>query len=135
MKYSLQAPSSAASLISAKEAALPAASEVLPTRGISRGPGVKIVSPGLDTPVISPFEFKVLFEARGDAKIDLNSVKVIYMKSPFVDLTPRLKKSISIEGIDFTKAEVPPGAHLIRVSVKDTDGRETNTIFTLAVTK
>jgi hypothetical protein len=55
------------------------------------------------------------------------------MKSPFVDLTPRLKNSISASGIDFSKADVPAGSHTIRVTAKDTDGRETNTVFTLVV--
>ena len=125
----------AAPLISVKEAALPAASGTLATRGISRGPAVKLNSPEADTPVMSPFDFKVAFEARGDAKIDPTSVKVIYMKSPFIDLTPRLKSAISTNGIDFAKADVPPGTHAIRVSVKDTDGRETNSVLTLVVNK
>jgi len=125
----------AAPLISAKEAALPAASGTLATRGISRGPAVKLSSPEADTPVMSPFDFKVAFEARGDAKIDPASVKVIYMKSPFVDLTPRLKSVISTNGIDLARADVPPGTHTIRISVKDTDGRETNSVLTLVVNK
>lgn len=126
---------SAAPLISAKEAALPAASGALATRGISRGPSVKLISPEADTPVNSPFDFKVNFEARGEGKIDPASVKVVYMKSPFVDLTPRLKNAISASGIDFAKADVPPGSHTIRVTVKDADGRETNSVFTLLVSK
>ena len=125
----------AAQLISAKEAALPSASGTLATRGISRGPSVKLVSPEADTPVSSPIDFKVHFEARGEGKIDPNSVKVVYMKSPFVDLTPRLKGAISPQGIDFAKADVPPGSHTIRVTVKDADGRETNSVFTLNVAK
>jgi hypothetical protein len=126
---------SAAPLISAKEAALPAASGALATRGISRGPSVKMISPEADTSVSSPIDFKVNFEARGEGKIDPDSVKVVYMKSPFVDLTPRLKGAISAQGINFTKADVPPGLHTIRVTVKDNDGRETNSVFTLNVTK
>ena len=70
----------AASLISAKEAALPPASGALATRGISRGPVVKLASPEADTPVMAPFDFKVNFEPRGDTKIDPSSVKVVYMK-------------------------------------------------------
>lgn len=124
-----------APLISAQEAALPAASGSLSTRGISRGPGVKLASPEADTPTAAPFDFKVNFEARGDAKIDPNSVKVTYMKSPPVDLTPRLKKSISASGIDLAKADVPPGTHTIRVSVKDSEGRETNSMVNLVVGK
>jgi len=125
----------AASLISAKEAALPPAAGALATRGISRGPAIKLASPAADTPVMAPFDFKVDFEARGDAKIDPSSVKVVYMKSPFVDLTPRLKSAISANGIDFAKADVPPGTHTIRVTVKDTEGRETNSVMSLVVNK
>ena len=125
----------AASLISAKEAALPPASGALATRGISRGPAIKLTSPEADTPVAAPFDFKVSFEPRGDAKIDPSSVKVVYMKSPFVDLTPRLKSAISANGIDFAKADVPPGTHTIRVTVKDTEGRETNSVLNLVVNK
>jgi hypothetical protein len=125
----------AAPLITAKEAALPSASGTLATRGISRGPAVKMSSPEADVPVNSPFDFKVLFEARGEGKIDPNSVKVVYMKSPFVDLTPRLKNAISPSGINFSKAEVPPGTHTIRVTVRDLDGRETNQVLTIVVNK
>ncbi len=125
----------AAQLISPKEAALPAASGSLATRGISRGPSVKLVSPDADATVASPIDFKVNFEARGEGKIDPNSVKVVYMKSPFVDLTPRLKGAITANGIEFAKADVPPGVHTIRVTVKDVDGRETNSVFTLNVAK
>jgi hypothetical protein len=125
----------AAALISAKEAALPPAAGALATRGISRGPAIKLASPEADTPVAAPFDFKVSFEPRGDAKIDPSSVKVVYMKSPFVDLTPRLKSAISANGIDFVKADVPPGTHTIRVTVKDTDGRETNSVLNLVVNK
>ena len=125
----------AAPLISAKEAALPPAAGTLATRGISRGPGIKLASPEADTPVAAPFDFQVSFEPRGDAKIDPSSVKVVYMKSPFVDLTPRLKSAISTNGIDFVKADVPPGTHTIRVTVKDTEGRETNSVLNLVVNK
>ena len=121
-------------LISAKEAALPNAKNVLATRGISRGPIIKLNAPASET-VESPFDFRLTFEPRGDAKIDPDSVKVIYLKFPFVDLTPRVKSAISTSGIDFPKAEVPPGNHSIRVTVKDTEGRETNAVFNIEVVK
>jgi hypothetical protein len=123
----------AAPLIDAKEASLPPASGTLTTRGISRGPAVKMTSPEADNPVMAPFDFKVAFEPRGGAKIDPDSVKVVYLKSPFVDLTARLKGAITANGIDFSKAQVPPGTHLIRVTIKDSEGRETNSVLTLVV--
>ncbi len=124
-----------APLITPKEAALPPAAGTLATRGISRGPAIKLASPEADVPVAAPFDFKVNFEPRGDAKIDPSSVKVVYMKSPFVDLTPRLKNAITANGIDFSKADVPSGTHTIRVTVKDSEGRETNSVLNLVVTK
>ena len=120
-------------LITAQEAALPDAAGTIATRGISRGPGVKLASPEPDAVVKAPFNFKVGFEGRGGAKVDPASVKVTYLKSPLVDLTPRLKSAISASGINFTRASVPPGTHKIKVTVMDQEGRETNTVFTLIV--
>jgi len=125
----------AAPLITASEAALPAASGTLATRGISRGPAVKLHSPEEDTPIKAPFDLRFSFEARGESKIDPNSVKVVYMKTPMVDLTPRLKNAITSSGIDFQKAEIPAGTHVLKVTVKDTEGRETNSIINLVVNK
>ena len=125
----------AAPLITATEAALPSASGTLATRGISRGPAVKLHSPEEDTPVKAPFDLKFSFEARGESKIDPNSVKVVYMKTPVVDLTPRLKNAITSSGIDFQKAEIPVGTHVLKVTVKDSEGRETNSIVDLVVNK
>ncbi|MEA3393277.1 MAG: hypothetical protein U9R55_01465 [Pseudomonadota bacterium] len=125
----------AAPLITAKEAALPPAAGALATRGISRGPAIKMVSPEPEAAVKSPFNLKLNFEARGGEKIDPNSVKVVYMKSPFVDLTSRLQSAITPTGIDFQQAEVPPGEHTLRVTVKDSAGRETNSTMTIVVNK
>jgi hypothetical protein len=125
--------SNAAPLISNKEAALPPAGSQ--TRGISRGPTIKVNSPIPDVATPSPFDFRIVFVPRGDTKIDVDSVKVVYMKSPFVNLTPRLREAISDKGIDLSKAEVPPGNHTIRVSVSDNEGRETNSVFTVVVSK
>jgi len=58
---------------------------------------------------------------------------VQYLKSPAVDLTPRLKPFVQPTGIDIPDAELPPGDHLIRVDVKDSDGRTATTSFTLKV--
>mgnify|MGYP006292343305 FL=1 len=132
--FCIAVSANAAPLISPKEAALPNAKGALSTRGISRGPTIKLNAPTSES-VESPFDFRMTFEPRGDAKIDPDSVKVIYLKFPYVDLTPRVKAAISSSGIDFPKAEVPPGHHSIRVTVKDTEGRETNSVFNIEVVK
>jgi hypothetical protein len=125
-----------AELISLKEAKLPEASGSLKTRGITRGPAIKVSSPDLTAAEIkSPFDLKVLFESRGGNKVDPNAVKVSYLKSTEVDLTPRLQGAITAGGIDFSKAEVPPGEHAIKITVKDLDGRESSTIINLNIAK
>ena len=126
----------AADLITLKEAQLPNAKGELKTRGISRGPGIVLLSPkDISAEVKSPFDFKVQFEPRGGVKIDPASVKVTYLKFPYIDLTERVKTTISANGIDFPKAAVPAGEHSVKITVKDVDGRESNNIINLVVIK
>lgn len=119
-------------LISADEAKLPPPKGVVAvaSRGITRGPKVAYV--GSDA-AQSPMRLQLKFESFGGAKIDTDSLKVTYMKNPAVDLTPRLKPFVQPTGIDMPGAELPPGDHLIRVDVKDSDGRAASTSFTLKI--
>lgn len=134
MLLSLNLP--AVELITAKEAQLPPASGALNTRGIARGPGIKVLSPDPAAAEIrSPFDLKIQFESRGGKKIDPATVKLTYMKATAVDLTPRLAGGINESGIDLSKAQVPPGEHAVKITVKDTEGRETNTLLNLIVAK
>lgn len=112
-------------LITAEEAGLPAAAakpagRVITTRGISRGPGVKLASP---ESVSGSFPFKITFEPRGESKVDLASVKVEYLKGSGVDLTERLRPGINPAGIEIPAAAAPAGEHPIRVTVRDSEGR------------
>lgn len=135
MFLSLQGTAFAEPLITAAEAALPPAPASLTTRGISRGPGVKLVSPVEDAAVKAPFDFKVAFEPRGGSKIDTKSVKAVYLKTPSVDLTPRLQSAITETGVSLSATDVPPGEHDIKFTVLDSDGRETNSVVHLVVTQ
>lgn len=126
----------AAPLIKEDEAKLPAASEPERTRGITRGPAIKVVSPDPSAQAVkSPFNFKVAFEPRGGAKIDPASVKVTYLKSPSIDLLDRIKPGLSEKGIDLAGAEAPAGEHQIRVTVRDSEGRESKTDINFKVAK
>lgn len=100
-------------------------------RGILRGPKIQVVVVG-DT-VHSPTRLQLKFESFGGTKIDPDSVKVTYLRTPNVDLTPRLKPYIQPGGIDMPDAELPQGEHLVRVDLKDSDGRPGTTSFVLKV--
>lgn len=121
-------------LIKESEAKLPPASATAPaTRAITRGPGIRVVSP--EGAVVSPFPLHVVFEPRGGAKIDLSSVRMTYLRTPSVELLDRVRGGLSEKGIDLAIAEVPPGEHQIRLTVQDSEGRQTSTLLDLNVVK
>jgi hypothetical protein len=121
-------------LITEAEAKLPASTDVgMTTRGLSRGPGVEQVSPSPDRGVQSPLPLKVKFIARNNVAIDPESVKVTYLKAQNVDLTERIKKHLTADGIDMAKAEIPPGTHLLRINLKDGQGRTSTATLKLIV--
>ena len=126
-------PATAAPLITPEEAALPPQKGAVPNsaRGITRGP--KIQAPEAAAALPSPMRFQVKFQTFGGSNIDLDALKVTYLKSPVVDLTPRIKPFAQATGIDMPDAQLPPGEHLVRVDVKDSEGRTASTSFLLKV--
>jgi hypothetical protein len=130
MSGSLGVSAQTVQLIKDDEAKLPAAAVKPPTRAITRGPAVKLASPDS---VSGAFPLKITFEPRGESKIDVASVKVEYLKGPGVDLTERVKTGIKPAGIEIPAAAAPAGQHPIRVTVRDSEGRQGSTEFNLTV--
>ena len=121
-------------LITPQEAALPQAEASTQGRAISRGPGIKQITPDQNAGgVKSPLNLKIAFEPRGGSKINTGSVNVVYLKNPIVDLTSRIKPGLSEAGIDLVGSEIPPGDHQIRVTVQDTEGRQSSALIALKV--
>ncbi|SFP08581.1 hypothetical protein SAMN05216330_105554 [Bradyrhizobium sp. Ghvi] len=125
--------SRATQLITEEEAKLPPPKGAVAAdrRGILRGPKVEFVSPAES--VASPMKLQLKFESFGGAKIDPDSVKVIFLRTPNVDLTPRVKPFVHADGINMQDAELPPGDYTVRVDIKDSDGRPGTAVFTLKV--
>ena len=120
-------------LITEEEAKLPPQRGAVATdrRGVTRGPKIKFVEDGEQ--FHSPAHLQLRFESFGGAKIDTDSVRMTYLKSPNVDLTPRIKSFVQTSGIDIPDVELPVGEHLLRVDVKDSDGRTGTTSILLKV--
>lgn len=134
----LAVPARAFELVTAAEAALPAAqAPMLQMRGSpTRRPAVTVVSPPPDAGVMhSPVTLKLQFRAFGGAKIDPASVIVSYLKQPTIDLTQRLAPFISAQGINVVQAEVPPGKHQFWIELKDNDGRVGGAEFSFQIAK
>jgi hypothetical protein len=130
----LGAHASAEVLITASEAAQPPSTDVsMSVRGITRGPSVDQISPSPTISVHSPLELKLKFNAHNGANVDPAAVKVIYEKETPIDLTDRLRRYISSDGIDMPDAEVPAGIHLLRVELRDSLGRRSAGEVTLRV--
>ena len=129
------APAHAEVLITEQEgmrpAAAPKAEEA--SRGIFRAPKISVLSP--QEAVTSPLNLKLKFESFGGTKIDEDSIRVIYLKNPSVDLTPRLKRHLKNNGIEMDVAEAPPGEHHLKVEVKDSDGHVGTADIVFKVTK
>src|SRR6267142_2810662 len=81
----------------------------------------------------SPMRFQVKFQTFGGSSIDLDALKVTYLKSPVVDLTARIRPFALPTGIDMPDALLPPGDHLLRIDIKDSDGRVSSISFLLKI--
>jgi hypothetical protein len=128
------AAATAEMLISEAEAKLPPSPDAgMTMRGLTRGPGIEQLSPDPDRGAAAPFPLKVKFMARNNVAIDPASVKLTYLKASPVDLTERIKPHLSADGISMNAAEVPPGTHVIRIEVKDTNGRASTGTIKLTV--
>src|ERR1700752_4137764 len=129
----MPAPAFATALITPEEAALPPMKGAVPNsnRGITRGPKITVLEESSAKP--SPIHLQVKFQPLGGSTIDLEGLKVIYLKQPNVDLTPRVKPFVQPTGIDMPDALLPPGDHLVRIDVKDSAGRVSTTSFVLKV--
>jgi hypothetical protein len=129
-------PALADVLIKESEARLPAAAPVPASRAITRGPTIRVLSPDVTaTSLSSPFPLRIAFEPHGGAKIDPASVKLTYLRVPNVELADRVKSGLTERGVEFASAEVPPGEHQIRVTVNDTEGRQSSVVLNLSVVK
>lgn len=121
-------------LITKAEAALPApAGSGSVTRAITRGPGVEQLSPSPDKSMASPLPLLIKFVPRNNVPIDPASVKLTYIKSKAIDLTERIKKHVTADGIDMSNAEVPAGTHILRLEVTDQQGRSGTAVIKLIV--
>jgi hypothetical protein len=119
-------------LISDDEAKLPPPKTApLDMRGVTRAPKIVLTLP--DGPFHSPGPLKLIFQAYGGVRIDVDSLRVLYLRTPNVDITTRLKPFVSVGGIDLPAATVPPGEHMLRFEIKDADGRATSKIVILTV--
>jgi hypothetical protein len=118
-------------LITEREARLPQEHLEASPRAITRGPRIELIQPS--ETAYSPMHFQLKFQSFGGSSINTESLRVIYLKTPEIDITPRVARFVRPAGIDIPDAEAPVGEHHIRVDVTDSEGRTRSTVFTLKI--
>ena len=121
-------------LITPEEALLPPPKGAVSVdrRGVTRGPKIELLSPAQ---IQSPSQFQLKFQSFGGSTIDTGSVRVFYLRTPNVDLTPRVRSFMKPTGVNMTDVVLPPGEHMLRVDVKDSEGRVGSNSFLLKVAR
>jgi hypothetical protein len=94
-------------------------------------PRIELVQPR--EPSHSPMRFQLKFQSFGGVAVNIDSLRVVYLKTPEIDITPRVARFAKAIGVDIPDAEIPAGEHYIRVEVADFDGRTRSSIFVLKV--
>jgi len=131
-------PAGALQLVTNQEASLPPDEmPKLTFRGSpTRRPTILLLAPAQGAGLVtSPLSLKIRFQAFGGSKINADTIVVTYIKSPAINLTPRLAPFIRADGIEVPDAEVPPGNHQFRIELKDMEGRIGGTVFSIQVAK
>ena len=125
----------AVTLITDSEAQLPKAPKADSRAGLTRGPSIEVVSPQPDEQVKSPARIAIKFVPHGGGQIAPDSVKLVYMSNPRVDLTDRVKTYIKGDSLTIPDAEMPAGTHQLLLQVKDNEGRAGKEYLTVKVVK
>ena len=124
-------------LITPNEAMLPDSPDAATAggvRGLTRGPTSEQILPDpRGKGIKSPFSLHIQFVAHNNTLVVPDSVRVIYLKLPSVDLTSRIKRHLTSKGIDISDTEVPVGTHVLRIEMQDSQGRAGVGIIKLSV--
>jgi hypothetical protein len=87
-----------------------------------------------------PMDLTLELKAFGGATIDMDSLRVTYMKQPRVNLTSRIRAANAIKAagnnkvvISIEDAEIPVGQHTLQVWAKDSRNKDSKTLFVVDV--
>lgn len=126
----LCAPAAAFKLITEEEASLP--DDLFEDRLRDPFPGPVIDIMGCPQEEFAfPVELTLELRSFAGATIDLDSLRVVYLKQPKINLTARIREANAIRQasdqrvvIAIHNAEVPPGQHHLQVWARDTRNKD-----------
>ena len=105
-------------------------------RSVAMGPKIVVLAPpanGESFVSHRPVKLHVRFETTADAPVDLQSLKVTYLRLFGIDITDRVRPFVKDSGIDIDNVEIPVGEHRIELEIGDRHGHTTDEILKLVV--
>lgn len=103
----------------------------------ANGPVINVMAPS-GFSLSSPVDFNIQIRPRGDVAVDMKSLRIEYHLGPiWVNLTNRVMGQATINGTNFRArgADLPPGDHALRLTVRDEKSRVTQALVTFTVAK
>jgi hypothetical protein len=113
---------------------MPAAISVIETKYDS-GPKIKVVEPPPDAEFRAPIRLIITFIPREGTAVDLKSFKLEYLKFVSIDITGRVAGYVGPGGVNVEKADLPPGDHKLRITLKDTQGGISQQVYSVKIAK
>jgi len=103
------------------------------SRSLNNGPKIMIVVPETNHEYKSPLTIEVRFIPREGSEVDLSKFKVECLKFFNIDITDRVKRYTTKQGLKVDRAELPVGNHKLRLTIGDTGGGITQEVFVVKV--
>ena len=117
--------------ITPEEAAMAPAARTDPLQGgehfaigredVEVGPIIQVEKPQMGVPQNSPMEIVVKFVPRSHP-VDLRTLEVELVKFINIDITDRVVEYTTEQGIQLKEANIPLGAHRVRIALADITG-------------
>lgn len=121
-------------LLTGDEAALPEAKN-FGFAGSLRQDGPVIVAQDVEvTGDTRTFPLSVGFAAREGAAVDLSTLRFESLKGESIDLTPRIRRYATKDGVKVDNVSLPAGTYRFRLGIGDVNGRFSETEFMVKVT-
>lgn len=101
------------------------------------GPLIRVAAPA-GFALTPPVDVDVTFEPRDGAAVDMGSLRIDYrLGLAWLNVTDRIRKKATIKGARLLArgADLPPGNHKLRFSIRDADNRSTRAVVTFSVAK
>jgi hypothetical protein len=113
---------------------MPASFSVIETR-YATGPQIEVVEPLPDAEYKAPIRLIINFIPREGTQVDLKSFKLEYLKLISIDITGRVAGYVGPTGVRIERADLPPGDHKLRITLKDTLGGISQQVYLVKIAK